>query len=140
MSDLQGNVSFNPFTGVSQTMERNSSDGAPLYNSFIMDDGVNTNDSDEKARKRKEAITKNKGSEKKRMAKLIHHIVYTLEELRFIMDKNIFPRDMTLRLFGCKEMLTEDQPGIRQFGIKQLNNDRQLPLAFMLLHKLNKKI
>ena len=37
------------------------------------------------------------------MAELLEHIVYQLEKLRFIIEKNIFPRDMTLRLFDFPE-------------------------------------
>ena len=85
------------------------SDGAPLYNSFIMDDQVDDAlslaDSEEKKR---QVVKMTKESEKKRLAELLHKIVYQLEKLRFNLEKNIYPRDLTLRLFDTKEKQEED--------------------------------
>jgi hypothetical protein len=63
--------------------------------------------------------------------------VYQLEKLRFNLEKNIYPRDMALRLFDSYEQEDSDA---RKFSIVQLNYDRQLLLAFKLLHKLHQKI
>jgi len=116
------------------------SDGAPLYNSFIVEDSedavLSLADSEEKKR---QAFKKTKESEKKRMAMLIHKIVYQLEKLRFNLEKNIYPRDMTLRLLDSKDQQEEDASH-RKHSIAQLNNDRHLLLAFKLLYKLHDRI
>lgn len=116
------------------------SDGAPLYNSFIVEDSedavLSLADSEEKKR---QAFKKTKESEKKRMAMLIHKIVYQLEKLRFNLEKNIYPRDMTLRLLDSKDQQEEDAAH-RKHSIAQLNNDRHLLLAFKLLYKLHDRI
>ena len=138
VGDLEETVTYNPFVGANQTLARDS-DGAPLYSSFIVDDHedsiLSCVDSDERKR---QAVKKTKESEKKRMAMLIHRIVYQLEKLRFNLEKNIYPRDMSLRLFDSHDQ--EGDGAARKFSIVQLNNDRQLLLAFKLLHKLHQKI
>ena len=75
------------------------------------------------------------------MSNLLEQIVYQLEKLRFIIEKNIFPRDMTLRLFDFPEPEHKDLSNLtRRLSISQLNNNRQLVLAYKLLHKLHLKI
>ena len=91
-------MTYNPFKGAHQTLLRNS-DGIANYNSFVGEDvdGMLSVDSDEQRRLRKKK--KGEENEKQRIAILLERIVYQLEKLRYIVDKNIFPRDMTLRLF-----------------------------------------
>jgi len=69
--DLQDSVTvaFNPFMGTNQLMR--NSDGAPIYNSFVMND---EEEDDTEGRKRKQA--KFKQTKKKRMAKLLQCAVY----------------------------------------------------------------
>ena len=76
-------------------MMRNS-DGAPVYSSFIInddDDNLLIEDDDQRTPKER----KLKQSEKQRMTQFLMAATYTLEKLRFVIDKSIYPRDMTLK-------------------------------------------
>ena len=105
ISDLEDTVTYNPFAGVNQsTLNKKSMDGAAaIYSSFVVDDDetmMNSLDSDDLPRNH---TSKTKESEKKRLAKIVEKIIYQLEKLRFSLEKKVYPRDMTLRLFDCKE-------------------------------------
>lgn len=120
-------MTYNPFKGAHQTLMRND-DGIAAYSSFVGNnvDGMLSVSSNEPRRLPKQK--KGVGNEKKRMAILLERIVYQLEKLRFILEKNIFPRDMTLRLFDSQEpneeMLNLNCTTTRKLSIKELNNNR----------------
>lgn len=89
-------------------------------------DGILTMDADEQKRIRQRKKTEE--NEKRKMAALLEGIVYQLEKLRFILEKNIFPRDMTLRLFNNQEMENNELRHLslassRKSSIVYLNNN-----------------
>ena len=83
-------------------------------------------DADEQKRIRQRKKTEE--NEKRKMATLLEGIVYQLEKLRFILEKNIFPRDTTLRLFNNQEMENNELRHLsasssRKSSIVYLNNN-----------------
>ena len=89
-------------------------------------DGILTMDADEQKRIRQRKKTEE--NEKRKMATLLEGIVYQLEKLRFILEKNIFPRDTTLRLFNNQEMENNELRHLsasssRKSSIVYLNNN-----------------
>lgn len=130
-------MTYNPFMGANQTVQKNS-DGVASFNSFVIDDVDNILAMDEDEQRRKRKNKKPEENEKKRLAELLEQIVYQLEKLRFILEKNIFPRDMTLRLFDYSEPEYKDLSNQKsKLSISQLNNNRQLILAYKQLDKLH---
>ena len=73
------------------------------------------------------------------MAQMITRIVYQLEKLRFILEKNIYPRDTTLRLFDSPDHDEDMTKSMRKFSSVN-KNDRHLLLAYKLLNMLHNKI
>ena len=68
------------------------------------EDGENQNQVEEDKSSDSRIKRKKKGdTNKQRMAQLITRIVYQLEKMRFILEKNIYPRDTTLRLFDSQD-------------------------------------
>ena len=75
------------------------------------------------------------------MAQLITKIVYQLEKMRFILEKNIYPRDTTLRLFDSQDQEEDNLMTKSARKFSNVNkNDRHLLLANKLLHMLHSKI
>lgn len=104
IKDLRDTVTYNPFVGVNQSkIGKLAEDKTLLRSSFIVEDedfAINGVGVDEG---RRLAASKSKQSEKKRLAKLVEKMIYQLEKLRFSLEKKVYPRDMTLRLFDCKD-------------------------------------
>lgn len=59
--------------------------------------------------------------------------------MRYILEKNIYPRDLTLRLFDSLESQSEAALN-NKYSFVQNNTDNHLLIAFNLLQKLNSKI
>ena len=103
------------------------------------EDGDNLVGDDESAERRIISKKKKGESNKQRMAQLVTRIVYQLEKMRYILEKNIYPRDTTLRLFDSPEHEDDVAKSLRKFSSVN-KNDRHLLLAYKLLHMLHKKI
>ena len=85
-------------------------------------------------------VKKSKDSQKQKLASLIPRIIYQLEKLRFILEKKIFPRDLSLRLFGQTQDLGEMTADEKKLNFVQDNNEHLLLLAYNMLSKLHEKM
>ena len=122
-------MTYNPFKGANQTNTLLETAAGEAHKSYMVEDvdGMLSLDSDEQRRLRKRKKTEE--NEKQKMAVLLERIVYQLEKLRFILQKNILPRDMTLRLFDSQDHENNEMAHLaneknRKLCIGHLNNNR----------------